>query len=94
MREMKETGFMSNRLRQNVASFLVHSLKCDWRFGAAWFESTLVDYDVHSNYGNWQYAAGVGVDPRGFFNFYLRNSMNQQIFIPTHSTFQNIVNST
>ncbi len=64
MRELKLTGFMSNRGRQNVASFLVHRLKQDWRVGAAWFESMLIDYDVCSNYGNWIYAAGVGNDPR------------------------------
>ncbi len=64
MRELLYTGFMSNRGRQNVASYLVHQLKQDWRKGAAWFESLLVDYDVSSNYGNWMYAAGVGNDPR------------------------------
>lgn len=64
MRELLYTGFMSNRGRQNVASFLVHRLKQDWRMGAAWFESLLIDYDVSSNYGNWMYAAGVGNDPR------------------------------
>ena len=64
MRELLFTGFMSNRGRQNVASYLVHQLKQDWRKGAAWFESLLLDYDVYSNYGNWMYAAGVGNDPR------------------------------
>lgn len=64
MRELLYTGFMSNRGRQNVASYLVHQLKQDWRRGAAWFESLLVDYDVSSNYGNWMYAGGVGNDPR------------------------------
>jgi len=64
MRELRETGFMSNRGRQNVASYLVHQLKIDWRKGAAWFESLLIDYDVCSNYGNWMYAGGVGNDPR------------------------------
>lgn len=64
MRELLYTGFMSNRGRQNVASYLVHQLKQDWRKGAAWFESLLVDYDVESNYGNWMYAGGVGNDPR------------------------------
>ncbi|MFT4761178.1 MAG: deoxyribodipyrimidine photo-lyase [Paraglaciecola sp.] len=64
MIELKETGFMSNRGRQNVASYLVHQLGQDWRVGAAWFESQLIDYDVTSNYGNWIYAAGVGNDPR------------------------------
>lgn len=64
MRELLHTGFMSNRGRQNVASYLVHRLKQDWRKGAAWFEALLIDYDVESNYGNWMYAAGVGNDPR------------------------------
>lgn len=64
MRELVATGFMSNRGRQNVASYLVHNLKVDWRMGAAWFESLLIDYDVCSNYGNWNYVAGVGNDPR------------------------------
>jgi deoxyribodipyrimidine photo-lyase len=64
MRELLHTGFMSNRGRQNVASYLVHQLNLDWRMGAAWFESLLIDYDVCSNYGNWIYAAGVGNDPR------------------------------
>lgn len=64
MRELLYTGFMSNRGRQNVASFLVHRYKEDWRKGAAWFESLLVDYDPASNYGNWAYNSGVGNDPR------------------------------
>lgn len=64
MREMLASGFMSNRGRQNVASFLVKDLQQDWREGAAWFEHMLIDYDVCSNYGNWQYVAGVGNDPR------------------------------
>jgi deoxyribodipyrimidine photo-lyase len=55
---------MSNRGRQNVASFLVEDLKLDWRLGAEWFESMLLDHDVCSNYGNWNYAAGIGNDPR------------------------------
>jgi deoxyribodipyrimidine photo-lyase len=64
MRELKETGFMSNRGRQNVASFLVKDLKQDWRIGAAYFEQELIDYDPSSNWGNWAYVAGVGNDPR------------------------------
>ncbi|NND63383.1 MAG: DASH family cryptochrome, partial [Flavobacteriaceae bacterium] len=64
MIELKETGWMSNRGRQNVASFLAKELNVDWRIGAAYFESMLIDYDVHSNYGNWMYVAGVGNDPR------------------------------
>jgi len=64
MRELNATGFMSNRGRQNVASFLVHDLKIDWRAGAEYFEQQLIDYDVCSNWGNWNYLAGVGNDPR------------------------------
>jgi deoxyribodipyrimidine photo-lyase len=69
MRELLSTGFMSNRGRQNVASFLTKNLGIDWRMGAEWFESQLIDYDVCSNYGNWNYAAGVGNDARGFRYF-------------------------
>ena len=69
MREMALTGYMSNRMRQNVASLLTKNLSLDWRAGAAWFESLLVDYDVTSNWGNWAYNAGVGADPRDrYFN--------------------------
>ena len=64
MKELLATGFMSNRGRQNVASFLVKDLQIDWRWGAAWFESQLIDYDVCSNWGNWLYVAGIGNDPR------------------------------
>lgn len=65
MRELASTGYLSNRLRQVVASFLIYELNLDWRAGAAWFESQLVDYDVYSNQGNWLYIAGRGSDPRG-----------------------------
>lgn len=65
MREMNATGFMSNRGRQVVASYLMHTMKIDWRLGAAYFEKMLIDYDPCSNYGNWIYIAGVGNDPRG-----------------------------
>lgn len=70
MIELKQTGFMSNRGRQNVASYLCNDLKLDWRHGAAYFEQQLIDYDVCSNWGNWACLAGVGNDPRGnrYFN--------------------------
>ena len=64
MIELKKTGFMSNRGRQNVASFFAKSMLMDWRMGAAYFEQQLIDYDAHSNWGNWLYVAGVGNDPR------------------------------
>lgn len=69
LRELAATGFMSNRGRQNVASFLTKNLGVDWRMGAEWFESWLIDYDVCSNWGNWNYLAGVGNDARGFRYF-------------------------
>lgn len=70
MIELKLTGFMSNRGRQNTASYLCNDLALDWRYGAAYFEQQLIDYDVCSNWGNWAYLAGVGNDPRGsrYFN--------------------------
>ena len=64
MIELKKTGWMSNRGRQNVASFFAKELYLDWRIGAAYFEALLLDYDTHSNYGNWMYVSGVGNDPR------------------------------
>ena len=64
MKELEKTGWMSNRGRQNVASYWAKELEQDWRYGAAYFESMLIDYDVHSNWGNWMYNSGVGNDPR------------------------------
>jgi deoxyribodipyrimidine photo-lyase len=74
MRELNTTGYMSNRGRQNVASFLVKDLNVDWRMGAAYFESKLIDYDYATNWGNWNYIAGVGNDPREnrYFNVLLQ----------------------
>ncbi|EED34126.1 deoxyribodipyrimidine photo-lyase [Luminiphilus syltensis NOR5-1B] len=71
MHQLTDTGWMSNRGRQIVASCLINELGQDWRFGAAFFEKHLIDYDVGSNYGNWQYIAGVGADPRGGRHFNL-----------------------
>jgi deoxyribodipyrimidine photo-lyase len=65
MNELRETGFVSNRMRQILASYWVFGMQQDWRYGAAWFEYCLVDYDVASNWGNWAYIAGVGNDNRG-----------------------------
>ena len=76
MRELALTGFMSNRGRQNVASFLTKNLGIDWRMGAEWFESLLIDYDPCSNWGNWNYTAGVGNDARGF-RFFNINKQSQ-----------------
>lgn len=69
MHQLVASGWMSNRGRQIAASYLVNELNHDWRYGAAFFEKHLIDYDVGSNYGNWQYIAGVGTDPRGGRHF-------------------------
>ncbi len=69
MNELRKTGYLSNRGRQIVASCLVNELSVDWRYGAAWFEEQLIDYDAAVNWGNWQYIAGVGADPRGGRHF-------------------------
>jgi deoxyribodipyrimidine photo-lyase len=76
MMELNLTGFMSNRGRQNVASYLCHDMKLDWRYGAAYFEEQLIDYDVSSNWGNWAYIAGVGNNPRGVSVFNVNKQAN------------------
>ena len=65
MRELAATGYLSNRMRQIVASHWLHDMGGDWRAGAAWFQAQLLDEDVYSNQGNWLYIAGLGSDPRG-----------------------------
>jgi deoxyribodipyrimidine photo-lyase len=65
MHELSQSAYLSNRIRQIVASYWIYELQGDWRAGAAWFESQLIDYDVYSNQGNWLYIAGRGTDPRG-----------------------------
>jgi deoxyribodipyrimidine photo-lyase len=64
MHELEATGFMSNRGRMLVSFYLAKELKVNWQWGAAWFESMLLDYDVYSNYGNWAYQSGRGTDSR------------------------------
>lgn len=77
MNELRQTGFLSNRGRQIVASCLVNELAVDWRYGADYFERTLIDYDVASNWGNWQYLAGVGADTRPKRHFNLAKQTEQ-----------------
>ncbi len=77
MHQLVATGWMSNRGRQIAASCLVNELGLDWRYGAAFFEKHLLDYDVASNYGNWQYLAGAGADPRGGRHFDLDKQTSQ-----------------
>jgi len=82
MKELAATGYLSNRGRQIAASCFVNELAMDWRFGAAYFESVLIDYDVASNWGNWQYLAGVGADTRGKRHFNLEKQT--QMYDPDH----------
>lgn len=86
MKELENTGFMSNRGRQNVASFLIHDLKQPWWIGAAWFENQLLDFDAASNYGNWQYIAGVGFNPKGGSRF---NTISQAAFYDPNLEYVN-----
>ena len=64
-------------MRQLMASHLIYELNLDWRLGAAYFESRLIDHDVASNWGNWAYIAGVGPDPRGGRVFNLEQQANR-----------------
>ncbi len=87
MLQLAHTGFMSNRGRQLVASCLVHELGLDWQYGAAYFEQMLIDFDPASNWGNWQYLAGVGSDPRGLRRFNL--AKQTQTYDPNHVFINN-----
>ena len=87
MRELFFTGYLSNRMRQIVASYLIYDLECDWRKGAQWFESQLIDYDVYSNQGNWLYIAGNGTDPRGGRRF---NITKQNLEYDPNDIYKNL----
>ena len=75
MRELNTTGYMHNRVRMLVASFLCKHLLIDWRWGEAYFAEKLLDYDMSANVGNWQWAAGSGVDAAPYFRIF--NPMTQ-----------------
>ena len=70
MRELNTTGHMHNRVRMIVASFLCKHLLIDWRWGETYFAQKLLDYDQASNVGNWQWAAGSGVDAAPYFRIF------------------------
>jgi deoxyribodipyrimidine photo-lyase len=70
MRELNETGFMHNRVRMIVASFLTKHLLLDWRLGEAWFAKKLLDFDLAANNGGWQWAAGSGCDAAPYFRVF------------------------
>lgn len=70
MRELNQTGFMHNRVRMVVASFLCKHLLIDWKWGEAYFAEKLLDYDLAANNGNWQWCAGTGVDASPYFRVF------------------------
>ena len=76
MRQLNATGFMHNRVRMVTASFLCKHLLIDWRWGEAWFAEKLLDYELASNNGNWQWAAGTGCDAAPYFRVF--NPITQQ----------------
>lgn len=70
MRQLNETGYMHNRLRMITASFLIKDLLIDWRWGEAYFDKKLQDYDLAANNGGWQWAAGSGTDAAPYFRIF------------------------
>lgn len=78
MRQLNQTGFMHNRVRMLVASFLCKHLLIDWRWGEAYFAEKLHDYEMASNIGNWQWAAGTGVDAAPYFRIFNPTSQVQK----------------
>lgn len=81
MRELNRTGFMHNRIRMVTASFLTKHLLIDWRWGEAYFALKLLDYDMASNNGNWQWAAGTGADAAPYFRVF-NPALQMQRFDP------------
>lgn len=78
MRELNETGYMHNRVRMVVASFLTKHLLIDWRWGEAYFAQKLLDFELASNNGGWQWAAGCGVDAAPYFRIFNPESQQQR----------------
>jgi len=83
MKELLKTGWLSNRMRQITASYLINELRLPWQWGEAWFAMQLIDYDPASNEGNWRYIAGQGADPRGGRRFSLEHQ--QKMYDPLGS---------
>jgi len=83
MRELNQTGFMHNRVRMVVASFLTKHLLIDWRWGEAYFAEKLLDYELSANNGNWQWAAGCGCDAAPYFRVF-NPDLQTKKFDPQH----------
>jgi len=97
MRQLKETGFMHNRVRMITASFLVKHLLIDWRLGERYFAEKLLDFDLAANVGNWQWAAGCGCDAAPYFRIFNPESQQKKFdkdeeyirkWIPEYGTVQ------
>lgn len=86
MRQLWQTGYLPNRVRMVVASFLVKNLLVDWRVGEAWFWDCLVDADEANNPGNWQWVAGSGADPAPYFRVF--NPLLQASKFDAHGEYQ------
>jgi len=78
MRQLRETGWMHNRARMIVASFLVKDLLIDWRWGERWFMENLLDGDLAANNGGWQWTAGVGTDAAPYFRIFNPTTQSQK----------------
>jgi deoxyribodipyrimidine photo-lyase len=78
MRQLNETGFMHNRVRMITAGFLCKHLLIDWRWGEAYFAQKLLDYELSSNNGNWQWAAGTGCDAAPYFRIFNPDSQQKR----------------
>lgn len=85
MRQLNETGYMHNRLRMVAASFLVKDLLIDWRWGEQYFAEKLIDFDLASNNGGWQWAAGTGCDAQPYFRIF--NPVSQSLKFDTEAKF-------
>ncbi len=83
MRELNETGLMHNRVRMVVASFLIKHLLIDWRWGESYFAEKLLDYELSSNNGNWQWSAGCGCDAAPYFRIFNPDEQTKR-FDPEH----------
>jgi deoxyribodipyrimidine photo-lyase len=95
MRQLNRTGYMHNRVRMVVASFLCKHLLIDWRWGEAYFALKLLDYELSSNNGNWQWAAGTGCDAAPYFRVFNPTTQLQKFdrdlvyvknWLPEHGT--------
>jgi deoxyribodipyrimidine photo-lyase len=78
MRQLNQTGYMHNRVRMITASFLTKHLLVDWRWGEAYFAEKLLDYELASNNGGWQWAAGTGTDAQPYFRVFNPESQTQK----------------